>query len=198
MPEEELALKTRSDFESRKMTLRMLVGTLGLVRAAAGTKFTLASGAKSDFYIDFDRVMMTPAGSKAVIECLFYAVANIDCNAIGGPSSGIDPIIGGLLPHLYDKQILHVRGFKVRKEPKGRGPGAGEMIEGYLKAGDKAIVIEDVTTSGGSVLKAIAEVEKVGAMVVKVITLLDRQAGASEKLAGYDFEPLLKLDELAI
>ncbi len=131
---------------------------------------------------------------------MLHVLVPISFDAIGGPSSGADPIVGAVMALMAgsNDKSTGPRGFTVRKEPKGRGPDAGAMIEGYLKAGDNAVLIKDVTTFGGSVLKAIAEVEKVGAKVVKVITLLDRLAGAKEKLAAYDFVALATLQDLKI
>ncbi len=169
----------------------------GVVWAPEGEEFTLASGAKSKFYIDFSKVVMTPDGAAAIAAAVIEFLP-IDYNAVGGPMSGADPIIGSILPSLYCFSAAgrDVRGFVVRKEPKGRGPGAGEMYEGYLEKGDKVVIVEDVTTSGGSVLKAIKVVEDRGATVVKVITLLDRLAGAREKLKDYNFQALTTLADL--
>lgn len=175
--------------------LRDIVKKYGLVYAPPGEQFTLASGAKSDFYIDFSLVMMRPIGAAVITRSVLAAIKNVEFDSIGGPSSGADPIIGGLMVQLSTKDPP-VCGFTIRKEPKGRGPGAGAMFEGHLKPGQKVIVVEDVTTSGGSILKAIKVVEDAGAKVVKAITLLDRLAGAKEKLNDYDFEALLTLDDV--
>ena len=194
-----------------KKVLVEVIQNHGIVYAKPGEEITLASGAKSKFYIDFDRLVMLPAGMHAIVDCLHDVLRKLDHNyaghrvpswdAFGGPSSGADPIVGAMMASLHLTNAITgkaVRGFKVRKEPKGRGPDAGAMIEGYLNPGDKAVLVEDVTTSGGSVLKAIAEVEKAGATVVKVITLLDRLAGAGEKLAKYEFEAITTLNDLKI
>lgn len=175
-----------------------VVQKYGVVWAGKGKKFTLASGAESDFFFDFSRVVMVPEGMRAVIDAIL-GVMPIKFNRVGGPSSGADPIVGGVLGSFPAVTLTAietpVRGFTVRKEPKGRGPGAGEMYEGYLDAGDQVVMIEDVTTSGGSVLKAIKVVEERGAKVVKVISLLDRLAGAKYLLDGYDFVALTTKDD---
>jgi orotate phosphoribosyltransferase len=180
-----------------------VVREYGVRWASAGREFTLASGAKSKFYIDFSRIVFVPYAANIITETLVDLLQRtcrpLDYNRVGGPMSGADPIIGGIMAQLCLPCLVTgewVRGFVVRKEPKGRGPDEGSFIEGYLEAGDRAVLIEDVTTSGGSVLKAVAAVEGVGAKVVKVISLLDRQAGAREKLAGYNFESILTLDQL--
>lgn len=181
---------------SEKQRLIAAIKEFGVVFAKDGEEFTLASGAKSKFYIDFSRVMMTIQGCYAVTEALHKELYTVPFDIIGGPSSGADPIIGAMMNRYISRGS--VRGFTIRKEPKGRGPDAGAMFEGYLVLGAKAVVIEDVTTSGGSVLKAIKEVEKVGAKVVAVISLLDREAGATELLKDYNFTSLVKLHELEL
>jgi orotate phosphoribosyltransferase len=170
-----------------------------VVWAPEGEEFTLASRAKSKFYIDFSKVIMTPDGAAAIVGAVVAALPS-DFDAIGGPMSGADPIVGAVLPalHCYPAAGRNVRGFVIRKEPKGRGPGAGEMYEGYLEKHSEVVLVEDVTTSGGSVLKAIKVVEEQGASVIKVITLLDRLAGAAEKLKDYNFQALTTLDDLKI
>ncbi len=168
----------------------------GVVWAPEGEDFTLASGAKSKFYVDFSKVVMTTDGIQAVALAIFKKLVGLDFDRVGGPMSGADPIVGALLSRFpYESPV---RGFTVRKEPKGRGPGAGDMFEGYLHAGDRVVLVEDVTTSGGSVLKAARVVEERGARVVKIVTLLDRLAGARDKLAAYDFAVCCTLDDLGL
>ncbi len=180
-----------------KNWLVSVIKKYGVIHAPEGEEFTLASGAKSKFYIDFSRVVWTTDGAAAIAGAVIDALPT-DYDAIGGPMSGADPIIGSVLPGLlsFPAAGKPVRGFVIRKEPKGRGPGAGEMFEGYLEKNDKVVIVEDVTTSGGSVLKAIEVVESRGAKVVKVITLLDRLAGASDKLKDYNFQALTTLADL--
>lgn len=180
-----------------KDRLVSVIKKYGVVWAPEGEEFTLASGAKSKFYVDFSRVVMVPEGAAAIAAAV-VEVLPVRFDAIGGPMSGADPIIGAVLPalHYFPAASPAVRGFVVRKEPKGRGPGAGEMYEGYLEAGNEVVIVEDVTTSGGSVLKAVKVIEDRGAKVVKVITLLDRLAGASDKLKDYNFQALTTLTDL--
>lgn len=184
---------------AHKNQLISVIKKYGVVWAPEGEEFTLASGAKSKFYIDFSRVVWAADGVNAVVTSVISALPQ-EYDAIGGPMSGADPIVGAVLfglDHL-SAEIRDYRGFVIRKEPKGRGPGAGEMFEGYLEPGAKVVLVEDVTTSGGSVLKAIKVVEDRGAKVVKVITLLDRQAGAADKLKDYNFQALITLDDLKL
>lgn len=180
---------------TNKDKLVEVIKRYGVVWAPEGEEFTLASGAKSKFYVDFSKVIMVPEAAKIIAEAVIGQLPEV-VDAIGGPMSGADPIVGAVLSQIGAAGPL--RGFVIRKEPKGRGPGAGEMHEGYLNLAMEVVLVEDVTTSGGSVLKAIKVVEERGANVKKVITLLDRQAGAGEKLAGYDFVALTTLQDLGL
>jgi orotate phosphoribosyltransferase len=113
--------------------------------------------------------------------------------AIGGPCVGADPIVGGFL---YQIGPSNVRGFLVRKEEKGHGVDG--LIIGSVKPGDRCLIVEDVTTSGGSLLRACEIVQKFGCEVAEVISVVDRNAGARELFDrhGIKFSSLLNIDEL--
>jgi len=88
--------------------------------------------------------------------------------------------------------------FSVRKEPKGHG--LGQLIEGNLRAGDEAVVVEDVITSGGSAAKAIAAVEAAGARVLGVLAVVDRQQGGKERIVqdGHEVVSITTTSELGL
>jgi orotate phosphoribosyltransferase len=157
----------------------------------------LASGVTSDFYIDGRLVTLDPRGAFYIANIMIDMLGGIDFDAVGGPTMGADPIIGALCYHLGRTAARGATGFIIRKEAKGHG--LGRMIEGpALPSGARVVVVEDVVTSGGSVLKGIRAVEAVGAGVVKVLALVDREAGGREALgtAGYDYEPIFSRGEL--
>jgi orotate phosphoribosyltransferase len=114
-------------------------------------------------------------------------------DAIGGLTLGADPIVAAVavISHLEGQPIP---AFIVRAEFKKHG--TQKKIEGHLPKGGRVAIIEDVITTGGSVFKAIEAVEAEGCRVVKVIALLDRHQGGSDKLRemGYDFVALLSAD----
>jgi orotate phosphoribosyltransferase len=193
---------TKTD-ESTALKSRLIevVKKYGVKFAPPGEKFKLASGGESDFYIDCRKVTLMPDGLDAIIAMIFerLVISDISFDAVGGPTLGADPMVGGLM--LDFSQIIGYRdkrGFLVRKEQKGHG--LKNLVEGNLKAGDKVIIVEDVATSGGSILHAIAAVEDTGASVVKIFVILDRLAGAAENFAakGYDFESLITIRDLGL
>ena len=89
-----------------------------------------------------------------------------------------------------------LEGFFVRKQAKEHG--AKERVEGVLKSGMRVAVLDDVLTTGGSVVQAIGEIEKVGAIVVAVVCIVDRMEGAREALAKYPFLPIFTIRDFGI
>lgn len=163
-------------------------------RAYREGNFTLASGRTSNFYVNGKMVTLHPEGLALACELLLDAL-NPEVDAIGGLTMGADPIIGGVTALSWGRG-RPVAGFMVRKEPKGHGTQS--LIEGPLQAGQKVCIVEDTTTTGGSLLMAIRAAEAAGAMVVQCITLVDRQEGGFEALAaeGFTLERLITLDEI--
>lgn len=154
----------------------------------------LASGKKSDFYIDGKQITLDPRGLLVTSKLILSLLHGLQVDAIGGPTLGADPIAAAVA--LLSSQTGHpIKAFIVRKEAKKHG--MQKMIEGpLLQEGDRVVMVEDVITTGGSVLNAIQEVEKLNARVVKVICLVDRNQGASEVLARYHFSPIFTLEDL--
>ncbi|MFZ5802510.1 MAG: orotate phosphoribosyltransferase [Candidatus Omnitrophota bacterium] len=158
--------------------------------------FTLASGKKAGFYIDGKQVTLDPQGLFLTAKLIHAMIHGIQADAIGGPTLGADPMAAAVA--LLSSHSGHpIKAFIVRKEEKAHG--LQKMIEGpALQEGDKVVMVEDVITTGESVLKAIKAVEKLKAKVVKVICLVDRNQGAAETLAAYNFSPIFELKELGL
>ena len=146
-------------------------------------EFTLASGKRSDFYIDARLSTMSPEGLRLIgdtgRDALVDSGWNVD--AIGGLTMGADPIAYAIAFASADS-ARPLRAFAVRKEPKAHG--TGKRVEGPFKSGDVVAVIEDVITSGGSALSAIDAVRAEGGVVAGVLALLDREEGGVEKIAA--------------
>jgi len=155
----------------------------------------LASGKMSDRYFDGRKVTLHPEGMSLFARAILELIDVNRVDAVGGPSIGADPIATAvsLFALIDKKKVLHA--FLVRKEPKPHG--LQRQIEGAdLKAGMNVVVVEDVITSGKSVLNAILAIEKLGAKVVQVICLVDRKEGGAELLASYHFTPLFLREEV--
>jgi len=117
--------------------------------------------------------------------------------AIGGLTMGADPVAYAIAAASWGTAIT-MDAFSVRKEPKGHG--LGQLIEGNLRAGDEAVVVEDVITSGGSAAKAIAAVEAAGARVLGVLAVVDRQQGGKERIVqdGHEVVSITTTSELGL
>lgn len=150
-------------------------------------EFTLASGKKSDLYIDCRVTALDPIGARLIGELGWAAVQekikndNLDIDAIGGMTMGADPIslTVGITSALQDPAKM-IQVFNIRKEPKGHG--RGKQIEGNFNPGDTVVVVDDVITTGGSTIQAIDVIEKNGGKVAFALILVDREEGGREAI----------------
>jgi len=164
----------------------------GEVGAFMRGEFILTSGKKSSYYFDGKKVTMSPEGAYRVGKAMFDELARIGVDAVGGVPVGAYSIVAAiaLISHLEGKPIP---AFIVREEAKEHGTKS--KIEGHLKEGSRVAMVDDVITTGGSLMRAIKTVEAADCKVVKIIVLLDRNEGGSGKLKqeGYDFTALLSI-----
>jgi len=147
--------------------------------------FTLASGAKSRFYIDVRKTSLDPEGASLIgrLLCDAYAgdLATGRITAVGGLTLGADPIVvAGALEAFARGTALEA--FLVRKAAKEHG--AQNRIEGNLSPGAQALIVEDVCTSGESALAAVRAAREAGATVTQGWCVVDRAAGGREALAA--------------
>ena len=155
-------------------------------------EFTLTSGRKSNYYIDGKRITLSPEGAYLVGKAIFDELVKTGVDAVGGVATGSYPMVTSvaLVSQLEGKAIP---AFIVREVAKEHG--TMRQIEGHLKEGTRVAIVDDVLTTGGSVLKAIEAVEEAKCRVVKVMVLVDRREGGSDRLKqeGYDFTALLHI-----
>jgi len=151
--------------------------------------FQLASGRRSYYLFDLKPILLNPEGANLIARYLYEKIKDDNAMYVGGLESGAIPIVTALCMFSWDKD-KPLFGFFVRKKPKKSGTQS--KIEGNIEPGENVIIVDDVTTTGGSVLKAIEEVEKLGCKVIKVISVIDRLEGARENLSrrGIKFDPL--------
>ena len=165
--------------------------------------FTLASGAKSNLYVDC-RVTTFDSRGAVLVGQLMHALVRheeaargIQVNAIGGLTLGADPIsLSTAMTSSMAGDATPIRCFVVRKEAKGHG--RGKRIEGNFQSGDSVVVVDDVITTGDSTLKAIAAIEEEGGKVAFVAVLVDREEGGKANIEGkgYPVAALFKRSEL--
>lgn len=161
-------------------------------------EFTLTSGKKASYYIDLRRVSLDHRVAPLIGQVMVDLIADVrDVDAVGGLTMGADPIAAAVL-HQGAALGKEYDAFVVRKEPKDHG--RGRQVEGPDLAGKRVIVLEDTSTTGGSPLKAIESLLKVGAEIVAVAVVVDRATGAKEiiEAAGYPYLYAIGLDDLGL
>ena len=154
--------------------------------------FTLASGAKSDYYIDIKRASTDPE--------ILYLISQLMAEKIQMSGKRYDRIAGVVLGSVPLAAALSLATgipyVMVRKEKKDHG--TSKLIEGVLNKGDRVVVVEDVITSAGSSITAIATLREAGAAVEDILSVIDREAGGKEALSriGVCLTPLVKASDL--
>jgi orotate phosphoribosyltransferase len=158
-----------------------------------GGEFKLASGGQSSVFFDMKMTLLDPEGLTLVADLMLQLLEGERVDAVGGMVLGACPIVDAITLKAWPTRRL--TGFYVRKEPKARG--TNKMIEGPLRPGAVCVMVEDVTTQGGSVMKAVAEARAIGCSVRTVVTCVDRQQGAHGRLEaeGIALKPLFTMDE---
>jgi orotate phosphoribosyltransferase len=174
---------------------------IGLVEAKAlkrGT-FRLASGREASFYLDAKQVVLDAHGAMLVGRAILERLRSLGTlpAAVGGMSIGADPITSAVIT-MAGVEGLPLKGFMVRKEPKDHG--TKKYGEGPVEPGQRVVIVEDVTTTGGSSLLAIDRVHEFGLVVERVVTVIDRLAGAKDAFAarGIPLESLVTIRDLGI
>jgi orotate phosphoribosyltransferase len=158
----------------------------------------LSSGRVSSFYFDARMVTLRADGAYYLARHILETVPADSYDAVGGMTMGADPIAAAVSAVSFE-QGTPKPAFIVRKQPKGHG--TRKRVEGPLPRGARVLVVEDVTTSGGSALDAIAALkEEADVTVARVVSLVDRMQGAGElfEREGYLFTPVFTALDLGI
>ena len=161
-------------------------------------EITLASGRKSNFYFNLKPTMLDPEGAALLAELTYEALKDDGLDYIGGLEMGAVPLAGAVAQLSWLKGHP-IAAFFVRKKPKEHG--ARLAVEGLTKNeslhGKRVVIVEDVTTTGESALKAVEAVRDAGGEVVLVLTMVDREEGATENFAqaGLAFRWLFRASE---
>jgi orotate phosphoribosyltransferase len=163
--------------------------------------FTLASGAKSDVYVDCRIALSYPEARLAVGDLMLERAAPAGSAArpaaVGGLLIGAFPIAIAVSDAAYRTDRSLIRVFVVRKEPKQHG--LQKLIEGAVHPGDHALIVDDVVTSGGSTIDAIRRSREFGLEVTRAIAIIDREeqdGRARIEAEGVSFEALCTLGDL--
>jgi orotate phosphoribosyltransferase len=162
-------------------------------------EFTLASGARSTYYIDARPTTMSAEGLHLIgrLGVAALRAQGWSAAAVGGLTMGADPVAYAVALASRESPPV-IDAFSVRKEAKGHG--TRRRVEGNFRVGDAVVVVEDVITSGGSALQAIAAVEEAGGQVLGVLAVVDREEGGRAALAerGHRVAVLTTVTELGL
>jgi orotate phosphoribosyltransferase len=159
-------------------------------------EFTLSSGKQSDYYLDMKPTMFDPEGVTLLAELVLERIEAAGAQFVGGLEMGAVPLVASVVM-LSRQKSRPISGFFVRKEPKTHG--TGKLVEaprGALK-NKNVVILDDVTTEGGSAMKAVAAARDEGANVVLVLSIVDREdkAAALFKRERVRFDWLFKASE---
>jgi orotate phosphoribosyltransferase len=171
--------------------LRELIRDLAVVNG----KVTLSSGREADYYIDLRRVTLHAEAAPLVGRVMLDLVADWSFASIGGLTMGADPVATAVL-HAGAVAGRRIDAFVVRKQ--GKSHGMQRRIEGPEVVGRRVVAVEDTSTTGGSVLTAVEALREVGAEVVGVAVIVDRDTGAREVIeaAGVPYRWAYDLGDL--
>lgn len=173
-----------------KHCLRMLQ-LKSVLHAPPGEPFTLKSGAKSMHYVDVRLTALSSVGLEALVAALTQRLIEerLQPKRVAGVALGGCPLATGV-SLLTDVDALYVR-------PEAKDHGTNKLVEGHFDHGDPVVLLEDVITSGGSTLKAIAALRAAGLEVIGVVAVLDREQGGGDLIRREcPFSALFTLKEL--
>lgn len=152
-------------------------------------KFTLSSGRESSYYVDMKRAITDPTILNKIAELITEKIADEKIDKLAGPALGAIPIVTAVSLESTIPMLM------IRKSKKDYG--TSELIEGDLNEDDLVVVVEDVTTTGNSLIKAIQAVSANGGLVKRAFVVVDREEGAIENLKneGIELEPLVTVKD---
>jgi orotate phosphoribosyltransferase len=171
----------------RRERLRQIIEEKSLMK---GRSFTLASGKSSSFFVNLKQTMLDPEGSNLLAELVLEVLESHDIRNVGGLEMGAVPLVASVCTKSHGR--FPVNAFFVRKAMKDHG--AGQLIDGHLDPDAEVLIIEDVVTTAGSALQAVAAVRARGCTVSKVLAIVDRREGGKENLAKEGLELISLFD----
>jgi orotate phosphoribosyltransferase len=164
-------------------------------KAVVHGKVILSSGKEADYYVDLRRVTLDALAAPLVGEVMLELTKDLDFDAVGGLTLGADPVATAMM-HVAGKLGRNLDSFVVRKAEKAHG--LQRRIEGPDVKGRRVLAVEDTSTTGGSVLTAVAALKEAGAIIVGVAVIVERGAAAAVKSAGLEYRAAYSLSDLGL
>lgn len=174
--------------------LLALLKTRCYKEAPEGEYFTLSSGEKSTFYFDAKNLFLSSEGSALIGEVLYDRTKDLPIAAIGGLEVGAIPLATAAV-YAYHEHGRTMEGFFVRNEAKTHG--TRKIVEGKLTPGSHIVIVDDVATKGGSIMKAVEATRRAECTPLQIIVLVDRQEGAADLFAKNQvpFKPIFTISQ---
>jgi orotate phosphoribosyltransferase len=164
-------------------------------KAVVHGDFVLSSGQRASWYIDLRRVLLDGRAAPLAGRVMLAATADLDYTAVGGLTLGADPVAAAMM-HAAAAQGRALDAFVVRKE--GKAHGLQRRIEGPDVSGRRVLAVEDTSTTGSSVLAAVAALREAGADVAGVAVVVERGARDRITAQGLPFRGVFGLPELGL
>ncbi len=184
MPDGQMLAHAKGDARQRLLDI---IKSKSLLR---GSEYKLSSGQSTNYFFNMKTTMLDPEGSNLIADAILDILQSEgDLGSIGGMALGAVPIVAAICAKSYLRGEP-ISAFFVRKDPKQHG--TKQLIDGHITRGTRVILVDDVTTTGGSVMKAVSAARDFGCTVDTVITVVDRMEGAAKNLAeqGINLVPL--------
>lgn len=179
------------------MDLKKRLARILLAKSYKEGDFLLASGRRSNYYFDCRVTALSPEGSWLIGKLFNQMLSNLAIKGIGGMTLGADPLVSATTVISYELENP-LAGLLVRKQPKSHG--TSQYVEGLanFERGDNIAMLEDVVTSGASLITACGRVKDCGLQIAACCTILDREEGGREALAeaGYNLMAIFTRKEL--
>ncbi len=160
--------------------------------------FKLASGLVSPYYVDCRALMAHPGARRLVAQLAHETLTSVELDCLGGLEIGAISIATTISDYAFSAPSRRDwRTFVVRKQAKDHG--LGKLIEGAVRPGDRALIVDDVLTSGGSLLRAVAAARSAGLLVTHALVIVDRKEQDGKKKVeaeGITLLSLLTIDDL--
>ncbi|MFA5919590.1 MAG: orotate phosphoribosyltransferase [Candidatus Nanopelagicaceae bacterium] len=164
-------------------------------KAVVHGRVILSSGIEADYYVDLRRVTLDAVAAPLVGNVMLDLLEGWDFDAVGGLTLGADPVAAAIM-HVAGQRGRLIDSFVVRKAEKQHG--LQRRIEGPDVQGRRVVAVEDTSTTGGSVLTAVAALREAGAIVVGVAVIVERGAKQAILDAGLEYRAAYSLEDLGL
>ncbi len=166
--------------------LKVRLAKLLMQKSYLAGDVTLTSGHKSTYYFDCKQTALHPEGCYLLGKILLDTIAS-EAQGVGGMTLGADPLVSAVTLTSYIENRA-LPGFIIRKTPKGHG--TKNYLEGManFSSGQKVAILEDVVTTGGTLLQACQRVKEAGLEIAQIICVLDREEGGGENLNSHNYK----------